>query len=213
MKYYQLTGDRKFLARIPDAIQWLESCRLPAEQSLGGTRTHATFIEIGTNKGLYAHRKGTGVKDGHYWWDYNDNNLLAHYGGKTNINIQFLKDEYQRVNALSAEEATRNSPLKAGMIKDGSLPQTQLPLALSGGSVPDVTMVSDILKALDQGRWLVKHIQISRPYSVLPDGSEMNTAKLSDENGKGIVDSSEQQYISTREYEKNMGLLIRYLKK
>jgi hypothetical protein len=60
---------------------------------------------------------------------------------------------------------------------------------------------------------LVKHIQISRPYSVLPDGSEMNTAKLSDENGKGIVDSSEQQYISTREYEKNMGLLIRYLKR
>jgi hypothetical protein len=41
----------------------------------------------------------------------------------------------------------------------------------------------------------------------------MNTAKLSDENGKGIVDSSEQQYISTREYEKNMGLLIRYLKR
>jgi hypothetical protein len=70
-----------------------------------------------------------------------------------------------------------------------------------------------IIKALDQDRWLVKHIQISRPYSVLPDGSEMNTAKLSDENGKGIVDSSEQQYISTREYEKNMGLLIRYLKR
>jgi len=213
MKYYQLTGDRKFLARIPDAIQWLESCRLPAEKSLGGTRTHATFIELGTNKGLYAHRKGTGVKDGKYWWDYDDNNLLAHYGGKTNINIQHLKDEYQRVNSLSVEEASKNSPLKAGMIKDGTLPQTQLPMVSAGGPVPDDNMVSGIIKALDQDRWLVKHIQISRPYSVLPDGSEINTAKLSDENGKGIVDPSEQQYISTREYEKNMSLLIRYLKK
>jgi hypothetical protein len=213
MKYYQLTGDRKFLARIPDAIQWLESCRLPIEKSLGGTRTHATFVELGTNKSLYAHRKGTGVKDGQYWWDYDDNNLLAHYGGKTNINIQFLKDEFQRVNALSSEEATRNSPLKAGISKDGILPQSQFIAASSNSVIPDETTILGIIKALDQDRWLVKHIQISRPYSVLPDGSEMNTAKLSDENGKGIVDSSEQQYISTREYEKNMGLLIRYLKR
>ena len=213
MNYYQLTGDRKFLARIPDAIQWLENCRLPADNSLGGTRTHATFIEIGTNRGLYAHRKGTGVKDGDYWWDYDDNNLLAHYGGKANINIQFLKDEFLRVNALSPNEATKDSPLKIESTSDGLLPQTQFSAFNSTGVIPDDNMVSDIIKALDQDRWLVKHIQISRPYSVLPDGTEMNTAKLSDENGKGIVDSSEQQYISTREYEKNMGILIRYLKR
>jgi len=213
MQYYQLTGDRKFLARIPDAIQWLESCRLPADKSLGGTRTHATFIEIGTNRGLYAHRKGTGVKDGDYWWDYDDNNLLAHYGGKANINIQFLKDEFLRVNALSPNEATKDSPLKMGSNNDGVLPQIQISVVNTTGTRPDENLVSGILKALDQDRWLVKHIQISRPYSVLPDGSEMNTAKLSDENGKGIVDSSEQQYISTREYEKNMGILIRYLKR
>jgi len=213
MNYYQLTGDRKFLARIPDAIQWLESCRLPADKSLGGTRTHATFIEIGTNRGLYAHRKGTAVKDGDYWWDYDDNNLLAHYGGKANINIQFLKDEFLRVNALSPNEATKDSPLKIESTSDGLLPQTQFSAFNSTGVIPDDNMVSGIIKALDQDRWLVKHIQISRPYSVLPDGTEMNTAKLSDENGKGIVDSSEQQYISTREYEKNMGILIRYLKR
>jgi hypothetical protein len=106
-----------------------------------------------------------------------------------------------------------NSPLKAGISKDGILPQTQFPVASSNLAIPEETTVSAIIKALDQDRWLVKHVQISRPYSVLPDGSEMNTAKLSDENGKGIVDSSDQQYISTREYEKNMGLLIRYLKR
>ena len=47
----------------------------------------------------------------------------------------------------------------------------------------------------------------------LPSGVETNTAKLSDQNGKEIIDSSDQQYISTREYIKNMHLLINYIKK
>ena len=213
MKYYQLTGDRKFLARIPDAIQWLEDSKLPAEKTLGGTRTHATFVEAGTNKAIYAHRTGTGVEDGKYWWDYDDNNLLAHYGGKANINIQFLKDEYKKINALSPEEATRNSPLKAGKVSVSQLPQRYFTSLSSSLALPSDQVVNDIVRALDQDRWLVKHLQISRPYSVSADGKEMNTAKLSDENGKGIVDSSDQQYISTREYEKNMSLLIRYLKR
>lgn len=213
MKYYQITGDRKFLARIPDAIKWLEDSKLPADKTLGGTRTHATFVESGTNKGIYAHRTGTGVADGKYWWDYDDNNLLAHYGGKANINIQFLKDEYKRISALSPEEATRNSPLKAGKISVSQLPQRYFSSLTSAVVMPSDQAVNDIIRALDQDRWLVKHIQISRPYSVAADGKETNTAKLSDENGKGIVDSSDQQYISTREYEKNMSLLIRYLKR
>jgi PelA/Pel-15E family pectate lyase len=213
LKYYQLTGDSKFLARIPDAIKWLESSMLPQDKREGGTRTHATFIEIGTNRGLYAHRKGSGVNDGHYWYDYDDKNLLAHYGGKTNINIQYLKDEFARISALSLEEAVKNSPLKIGTVEGGSLPQKQSLSAPFNGPVPNEAAINTIIRSLDQGRWLVKHIQISRPFSVSPDGKEMNTAKLSDENGKGIVDASEQQYISTREYEKNMSLLIKYLKR
>ena len=209
LKYYQLTGDSKFLARIPDAIKWLESTVLPPDKSEGGTRTHATFIEIGTNKGLYAHRKGNGVSDGHYWVDYDDKNLLAHYGGKATINIQHLKDEYKRVSSLAANEAVKNSPLKVSKVE--GLPQKQLLIGSATGTVPNESVINSIIKSLDQNRWLVKHIQISRPYSISADGKEMNTAKLSDENGKGIVDASEQHYISTREYEKNMSLLIKYL--
>jgi hypothetical protein len=209
LKYYQLTGDRKFLARIPDAIKWLESTVLPPDKSEGGTRTHATFIEIGTNKGLYAHRKGNGVSEGHYWVDYDDKNLLAHYGGKATINIQFLKDEYKRVSSLAADEAVKNSPLKVSKVE--GLPQQQLLIGSAIGTIPNESVINSVIKSLDQDRWLVKHIQISRPYSISADGKEMNTAKLSDENGKGIVDATEQLYISTREYEKNMSLLIKYL--
>ena len=209
LKYYQLTGDSKFLARIPDAIKWLESTVLPSDKSEGGTRTHATFIEIGTNKGLYAHRKGNGVSDGHYWVDYDDKNLLAHYGGKANVNIQHLKDEYKRVSSLSADQAVKDSPLKVSKLE--GLPQKQLLSGSAIGTIPNESVINSIIKSLDQDRWLVKHIQISRPYSISTDGKEMNTAKLSDENGKGIVDASDQHYISTREYEKNMSLLIKYL--
>lgn len=211
LKYYQLTGDSKFLARIPDAIKWLESTVLPPDKSEGGTRTHATFIEIGTNKGLYAHRKGNGVSEGHYWVDYDDKNLLAHYGGKANINIQHLKDEYKRVSSLAADEAVKNSPLKVSKVE--GLPQKQFLIGSAIGTIPNESLINSVIKSLDQDRWLVKHIQISRPYSISADGKEMNTAKLSDENGKGIVDASEQHYISTREYEKNMSLLIKYLSK
>ena len=76
----------------------------------------------------------------------------------------------------------------------------------------DESQVRAIINSLDaQHRWLVKHIQISRPYGISEVGVETNTAKLSDESGKGIVDSSDQQYLSTREYVKNMRLLIDYI--
>jgi len=211
LRFYQYTGDRKFLSRVPDAIQWLESTLLPKDKTEGGTRTHPTFVEIGTNKAIYAHRTGSGVTDGHYWWDYNDNNLLAHYGGKANINIQRLKDEYEKINALPITEATKNSPLKIGNAKAGDLPQKQFVLNETSTPVPGDAVISSIIKSLDNDRWLVKHLQISRPYSISPTGGETNTAKLSDQNGKAIRDTSEQQYISISEYQKNMNLLINYI--
>ncbi len=205
LKYYQLTGDSKFIARIPDIISWLESSKLPADKTEGGTRTHATFVELGTNKSLYAHRTGTGVVDGKYWYDYDDRNLLAHYGGKSNVNIQALRDAYQKVSGMSAEEVAKNAPLKPGNF----VPYA--PVVINS-SKPSGEVIKKVINSLDQDRWLIKHVQISRPYSVDANGVETNTAKLSDENGKGIVDSSDQEYISTREYVKNMNLLIGFIK-
>lgn len=109
-----------------------------------------------TNKGLYAHRTGTGVKDGHYWWDYDDKNLLAHYGGKVNINIQKLKDEYTKVNALSLNEAIKNSPLKSRMTGNSILSQS-LVLKSALPDMPADTLVKTIINSLDNDRWLVKH--------------------------------------------------------
>lgn len=226
LRFYEYTGDRKFLARIPDAIKWLENSRLPESATQNGRYTHPTFIEMGTNKALYSHRTGTGVNDGHYWWDYKDENPLLHYGSKTNVAIERLKEAYLKVNDLSPEEATKNSPLKIENFKKDIAPQKYYERLWPIDGGPDVarrkynssvkieeSKIRSIINSLDaQHRWMVKHIQISRPYAITKEGVETNTAKLSEESGRGIIDASEQEYISTREYVNNMHLLITYLK-
>ncbi|MBL7735274.1 MAG: hypothetical protein JNL51_07440 [Chitinophagaceae bacterium] len=225
MLFYQYTGDRKFISRIPDAIQWLESTSLPQSATENGRYTHPTFIEMGTNKALYAHRTGSGIVDGKYWWDYKDEKPLLHYGAKSNVPIEKLKEEYKRIASLTAEEATKNSPLKIETFQKDITPQQYYQMAWPLDDGPDVARrkyissvkmeeseIRKIIGSLDkQHRWMVKHIQITRPYAITKDGVETNTARLSEESGKGIVDSSDQEYISTREYVKNMRLLLGYI--
>lgn len=214
INFYEYTGDRKFIARIPDAIKWLESIQLPKSETADGRYTHPVFAETGSNKQLYAHRTGTGVKDGHYWWDYNSENPLLHYGAKTKLNIDQLKNEYARVNALSPEEVTRNSPIKNRMFTGGELPQRYFDGRIkSPAATPDESAVNAVIAKLDsQNRWLTRHEWASRSYSVTARGEESNTARDSDVGGRAIMDASDQQYISLREYMKNMNVLINYVR-
>lgn len=213
IRFYEYTGDRKFISRIPDAIKWLESIQLPKSETADGRYTHPVFVEKGSNKQLYAHRTGKGVKDGRYWWDYSSENPLLHYGAKTKINIDQLKEEYARVNALSPEEVTRNSPIKNRMFTGAELPQRYFDARTSSpGPGPNESAVKAVIAKLDnQYRWLTRHEWPSRPYSVTPAGEESNTARDSDAGGRAIMDPSDQQYISLREYMKNMNLLINYV--
>jgi hypothetical protein len=216
MEFYKYTGDRKFLARIPDAIKWIKSTQLPKDETDGGKYTNPIFVEIGTNKAIYAHRKGTGVNHGHYWIDYSDSNPLLHYGAKENLNIERLKEEYRKVSALSPEEATKDSPLKAGRYQGDKTPQDYFDLnaSLAAAKAPNESEVKAIIGSLDnQNRWLSKHAWISHPYTVSKTGEESNTAALSTEGGAQIRDSSDQEYISTEVYIENMGLLIDYIMK
>lgn len=219
LTYYQYTGDQKFLARIPDAINWLERVRLPASQSEGGRYTHPTFVEVGTNKPIYVHRKGSNVIYGKYYYDYNDTKLLAHYGGKGRISTDRLKSEYNRLKALSPEEATKDSPLKAESFKGTGTPQKFYKLNRSYFSFsPDENQVRSTIQSLDkEGRWLVKHASISNPYT--GDGTkrelteEFSSTNVGDETDTSpFRDNTDQEYISTSEYIRNMDLLINYIR-
>ncbi len=102
---FMITGNKKFLRGIPEAIEWLENSYLPESHKSNDRITHATFYELGTNKPLYVHREGTSIESGRYWVDYEPKNFPGHYGMQTRINVNAIKHEYRRVNALSPEEA------------------------------------------------------------------------------------------------------------
>ena len=89
--YFQLTGDKKYLARIPEAIAWLKAAaaRRRSHQNplLGGGRTHPTFVELGTNDGLYMHRYGSNIHNGAYYADKDYTNTISHYSAGRAINI------------------------------------------------------------------------------------------------------------------------------
>jgi len=216
--FYRYTGDRRFLAGIPDAINWLERVKLPPEQTSGGKYTHSTFVEIGTNRPVYVHRKGSNVKYGYYYHDYNDDKLLAHYGGKCRIDIDRLKQEFNRVKTLTPGQATINSPLKVETYKGGDTPQKSYNFNRRSFAFPaDEKQVRTIMGALNkEDRWLAKHASISNPY--IGDGQKK---ELTDEFASTNVgdktdtspfrDDSDQLYISTSEYIRNMEILINYL--
>ncbi|MEX2573782.1 MAG: pectate lyase [Balneolaceae bacterium] len=212
MDYYRYTGDRKFLARIPDVIAWLEQSRLSGQLSEDGRYTHSTFVEIGTDRPLFVHREGTGV-DGRYWVDYSDEDVIRHYGSKTSLDIEALEEEFNRVNAMSPEEAAEDSPLLKGRYPGEGTPQENVePMYTSTERVPDDSEVRDIIRSLDeQGRWLTTGEWISDPHSVSGEGRESNTAMHSDRFGSAIRDTSDQQYISTGQYRENMILLKNYV--
>jgi hypothetical protein len=218
IKFYQYTGDSKFLARIPEAISWLEKTALPKEQSQGGRYTHPTFVEPGTNKPIYVHRHGSNVKYGKYYVDYNDANLLSHYGGKSFIPVDQLKKEYSRVLGLSHEEATKDSPLNPEVFRKEGTPQSFYNIAADAFPfVPDEKQVMNIINSLDsEGRWLVKHVSMSHPY--IGDGQKQElTDEFSSKNNGDETDTSpfsdpsDQLYISTGAYIRNMSSLISYI--
>jgi len=111
MNFYRMTGDRKFLAGIPDALVWLQSVRVPVGQEHDG-KAFPTFIEIGTNRPLYVHRTGSNVVNGHYYVDYNPEATIGHYSAWRAIDLEKLRAEYQALAAMPPQQAAQDSPLR-----------------------------------------------------------------------------------------------------
>lgn len=219
IRFYRLTGDKKFLARIPEALEWLESCKLPESMTEGGKYTHSVFVEVGTNKSMFVHRRGSNVKYGEYYWDYKDDKPVRHYGAKGRIDIDRLRKEYNDVNAMSVEEATKNSPLLKGKYVGTLSPQEDYSRSFSGivKTAPGEDAVKQIIASLDsKNRWLSKHAETSNPY--IGDGV---LTEQTDEYASGYVgdktdtspfrDESEQEYIATRTFIANMRVLMNYV--
>jgi hypothetical protein len=222
LRFYQYTGDRRFLAGIPDAIKWLEKVKLPERMTQNGRYTHPLFVVAGSDKPIFVHRKGSNVTYGYYYTDTSDSKLLGHMQGKGNLNIQYLKNEYAKISALSPEEATKDSPLIPGKFEGEQTPQLSYHLSridlVENDSAPSGARIKEITNSLDsRNRWLVKHVMISNPY--IGDGQnkeptdEYASTTVGDKNDTSPYrDLSDREYISTPAFIRNMYTLINYLR-
>jgi hypothetical protein len=207
--FYHLTGDTKFLARIPEALDWLESLRLPPGVAPPG-RTHPTFIEVGTNRPLYVHRKGSNVVNGRYFADHNPEKTLAHYGSFRNIDVQRLRTRYEQARATPPEEATRNSPLVAG---PGRIP---LPRFFAVREAGPRDSAAEVIAALNaEGYWLARLRYNSHPYagdgSPIPAPGDFSQTHVGDHTDTSPFPDDSLMGISVEAFIRNMGVLIRQL--
>mgnify|MGYP003505565076 CR=1 FL=1 len=80
----------------------------------GGRYTHPSFVEIGSNKPLFVHRRGSNVVHGQYFVDYSDRPANAHYEPKHQIDVAALRADFAKLVAMPEQEATAGSPLLPG---------------------------------------------------------------------------------------------------
>ena len=215
ISYYYLTGETKFLARVPDAIDWLEARRLPDGPTDRGA-THPTFIELETDTPLYVHRRGSNVVNGEYYADHNSGNTLGHYSAFRRIDIEGLRQQYEQARSTSPEDIANSSPLMPGRGVAG-LPRffanTYAPLEPGNLDAKAAQAVDGLNSA---GYWPAPLPQTSNPYrgdgSKEPARGNFSGTHAGDDSDTSPFAADEPTLgISTAAYLQNMNVLIRWL--
>ena len=221
--FYRLTGDRKYIARVPEALDWLDSVRLPQRLQRDG-RTHPTFVEPGTNKPLYVHRRGSNVVNGAYYVDGDPNDTVIHYSSFRAVDVAGMRAEYAGLAAMTPAAASEGSPLLA---RPGSVPLPRY-FTLQDISVSDMTsngrrppaepdVVAGLVSRLNErGYWPTPLRAVSNPW--IGDGpsevapGEFRITRVGDASDTSpYITDFPVMGVSTGEYIKNMGVLIEAL--
>jgi PelA/Pel-15E family pectate lyase len=216
MNFYRMTGDRRFIERIPEALRWLESVRFPAGQERNG-RNVPTFIEIGTNRPLYVHRRGSNVVNGAYYVDYSPEKTIGHYSAFRAVKFDRLWKEYGELEASSPAEVAKGSALKAGRKPLPRYFVTNLEagsdLNAQGADGAPAKIISDLNA---QGWWPTPLRATSNPYigpgSKTPAPGDYSTTHVGDKSDTSPYTTDKPVIgISTATFISNMSALIRAL--
>ena len=216
LTFYEFTGDTRFLARIPEALDWLDKVKLPKPNARG--HTHPTFVELKSNRPLYVHRRGSNVANGEYYVDHDERKTLGHYSATRKIDVAALRRRYDEARKRDPEALVKNSPLAPGQ---GVF---ELPRFFALRYAP-ITR-SDIenrartsIGALNaEGFWPARLAQTSHPYrgpatQKLPAGDFASTYVGDETDTSPFPETKETIAISTAEYLRNMNILIQALTK
>lgn len=222
MTFYELTGDPKFLRRIPEALDWLEKVKLPTPRN---GRSHPTFIEIGTNQPLFVHRRGSNVVNGEYYVDRNPEKTLAHYSSFRQVNIDAMRRRYEKLKATPPAQVSRNSPLKLTGVplpryfanEDISTSDLNSNRGTSTRSADAGAKAAALIGSLNaQGYWPTPLVSTSNPYRGpgprTPTPGDYSTTYVGDAWDTSPYPTDKPVIgISTGTYIQNMGELIRHL--
>jgi hypothetical protein len=217
LDYYRLTGERKYLARVPEAIDWIASVELPPEKRAPDGRNFYRNYEPGTGRLIGTHRRGSNAQNGEYWSDLD----TEHTQPEKHINVAALRQRYERVAAMTPEQATRDSALLG---RGPSLLPRYLITSDVGGSdlnvtetrqaADDATLLVSELNA--EGYWPLELRTTSHPYQgdgpPAPPPGFVDRGQVGDDwDTSPFTEPSGPMGISTGTYINNMSRLIRYL--
>jgi hypothetical protein len=207
LQFYRMTGDPKYLSRIPEALGWLEGLTLPPGVAPRG-RTHPTFVEIGTNEPLYVHREGSNVFNGRYYVDKNPKNTIVHYSSFRRIDMARLRAMYSEAKALDAAALAKDSPMARSAAR--TMPP-RYSVATSGAG--DAAALVASLNA--EGYWLSPLGMNSHPYRgdgpSTPVAGDYSQTHVGDESDTSPYPDANIKGISTSAFIQNMSVLIRWL--
>jgi hypothetical protein len=208
LRFYRLTGDTRFLARIPEALDWLEGLRSPPGTGTG-SGMYPTFVEIGTNRPLYVHRKGSNIVNGRYYVDYSPEKTLAHYGAFRRIDVGSLRRQLAELQAVPPADVVRDSPLAPGA---GMKPLPKYFVAEAAGALTAAEAVS-ALNA--EGYWPAPLGYNSHPFrghgSSEVAAGDYSQTHVGDETDTSPYPDPALVGISTAAYIRHMSALIRAL--
>lgn len=223
MKYYTLTGDTRFLAGIPAALDFLESMKLPASEEEKWGRPSSDpdailvprFIDPVTGVPHYVHREGSNWYNGRYYTDQNISGTIGHYSSAARVNVKQLRRQYEDLKKVPVEELTKDSPLLSkGLVTLDRFYSRMVPVQGDARKA-----VKDVIDALSpEGCWYSPLRNTSNPYKAGADTTPSHETKYVSTNVGDEYDTSpyrtnstDQMCISTQDYISKMCTLIQFV--
>ncbi len=224
MNFYELTGDRKYLARVSECLDWLDSVRLPDALVKDG-RAYPSFVSIGDNKPMFLHRTGSNVVNGRYFLNDDPTGVVIHYGSTRAINVPALRERLTKLLATDGETASRRSPLKVTGLPIPPFFTTQnievSDLNAEEGRVappaPTEDRVTRIVSTLNAaGYWPTPLRETSHPYagpgSATPAPGDFSMTRVGDATDTSpYITENPVPGISVAAFIQNMAVLSQYV--
>jgi len=225
MNFYELTGDRSYLDRVGEALDWLDAVKLPSGVA-NDRRSHPTFIEIGTNRPLYVHRRGSNAVNGAYYTTYELEGAIGHYSPTRLVRTDQMRARLAKLQATSTEDASRHSPLKASQplprfFTTQNIEVSDLNSNRGAGAMdtPTEDRIEKLITELNgEGYWPTPLSSTSNPYNGQPAptkppaGEPYATTRVGDSSDTSpYITDNPPTGISVGTYIQNMAVLIQYL--